>query len=87
MRRLAKHEGYGNVLFEEGPVPPITASQVLIKTFGPLSVRAADLIAAGRMRVDPMITHRFPAEQAPEAFALLDQHPDQAFAVLLEWPQ
>ena len=59
----------------------------LTEPLGPLSVRAADLIAGGQVRVDPMITHRFPAEQAPGAFALLDQHPDQAFAVLLEWPQ
>jgi threonine dehydrogenase-like Zn-dependent dehydrogenase len=59
----------------------------LAEPLGPLSVRAAGLIAAGQMRVEPMITHRFPAHRAPEAFALLDQHPDQAFAVLLEWPQ
>src|SRR5205823_1092226 len=45
----------------------------LAEPLGPLSVRAADLIAAGRFQVDPMITHRFPAAQAPEAFALLDQ--------------
>jgi threonine dehydrogenase-like Zn-dependent dehydrogenase len=59
----------------------------LPEPLGPLSVRAAGLIAAGQIRVDPMITHRFPAEQAPAAFALLDQHPEQAFGVLLEWPQ
>jgi threonine dehydrogenase-like Zn-dependent dehydrogenase len=59
----------------------------LTEPLGPLSVRAADLIAAGRIQVDPMITHRFPAEQAPKAFALLDQRPDQALAVLLEWPR
>ena len=59
----------------------------LSEPLGPLSVRAAELIAAGQIRVEPMISHRFPAHRAPEAFALLDQHPDQAFAVLLEWPQ
>ena len=32
-------------------------------------------------------THRFPAEQAPAAFGLLDQHLDQALGVLLEWTQ
>jgi L-iditol 2-dehydrogenase len=46
--------------------------------------RAAELLATGQLRVDPLITHRFPAERAPEAFALLDQHPDQALGVLLE---
>lgn len=59
----------------------------LAEPLGPLSVRAAELIAAGQIRVEPMITHRFAADRAPEAFALLDQRPDQAFAVLLEWPQ
>jgi hypothetical protein len=39
------------------------------------------------MRVDPLITHRFPADQAPAAFGLLDQHLDQALGVLLEWAQ
>ncbi len=52
---------------------------------GPFSNRAAELIGSGQMRVDPMITHRFPAEAAPEAFALLDQHPEQALGVLLDW--
>jgi threonine dehydrogenase-like Zn-dependent dehydrogenase len=55
---------------------------------GPLRTyadRAAELLATGQLRVDPLITHRFPADQAPEAFALLDQHLDQALGVLLEW--
>ncbi|MBI3971416.1 MAG: zinc-binding dehydrogenase [Chloroflexi bacterium] len=59
----------------------------LTEPLGPLSVRAAELIAGGQMRVEPLITHRFPAAQAAEAFALLDQHIDQALGVLLEWPQ
>lgn len=59
----------------------------LSEPLGPLNVRAAELIAAGQMRVDPLITHRFPAAQAAEAFALLDEQIDQALGVLLEWPQ
>ncbi|HEV8635551.1 MAG TPA: zinc-binding dehydrogenase [Chloroflexota bacterium] len=57
---------------------------------GPLRAyadRAAELLATGQIRVDPLITHRFPAERAPEAFGLLDQHLDQALGVLLEWTQ
>jgi threonine dehydrogenase-like Zn-dependent dehydrogenase len=57
---------------------------------GPLRAyaeRAAELLGTGGIRVDPLITHRFPAERAPEAFALLDQHLDQVLGVLLEWPQ
>jgi L-iditol 2-dehydrogenase len=56
---------------------------------GPLGAyadRAAALLASGQMRVEPLITHRFPSDQAPAAFALLDQQLDQALGVLLEWP-
>jgi 2-desacetyl-2-hydroxyethyl bacteriochlorophyllide A dehydrogenase len=52
---------------------------------GPHSVRAVELIATGQMQVEPLITHRVPAAQAPAAFALLDEHPEQALGVLLEW--
>jgi threonine dehydrogenase-like Zn-dependent dehydrogenase len=55
---------------------------------GPLQTyadRAAELLATGQLQVDPLITHRFPAKRALEAFALLDQHLDQALGVLLEW--
>jgi L-iditol 2-dehydrogenase len=47
--------------------------------------RAAGLLATGQIAVDRLITHRFPAERAPEAFALLDQYRDQVVGVLLEW--
>jgi len=56
---------------------------------GPLGAyadRAAALLASGQMRVEPLITHRFPSDRAPAAFALLDQQLDQALGVLLEWP-
>src|SRR5687768_9147821 len=59
----------------------------LTEPLGPLSVRAAEHIAAGRIQVEPMITHRFPAAEAPQAFDFLDQHPEQALGILLEWPQ
>lgn len=52
-----------------------------------LGDRALELVYTGQMQVEPLITHRFPADRAPEAFDLLDKHIDQAFAVLLEWPQ
>jgi threonine dehydrogenase-like Zn-dependent dehydrogenase len=57
----------------------------LSEPMGPLSAQAAELIAGHQIKVDPLITHRFPAEAAPAAFALLDQHLDQALGVLLEW--
>jgi 2-desacetyl-2-hydroxyethyl bacteriochlorophyllide A dehydrogenase len=39
-----------------------------------------------RVDVAPLITHRIPFERAPEAYRLLDRHPDDALAVLLEYP-
>ena len=38
-----------------------------------------------RIDVSPLITHRFPFERAAEAYRLLDEHPDDALAVLLEY--
>ncbi len=35
--------------------------------------------------VEALITHRFPVDQAAEAYALLDQHPDQALQVLITY--
>lgn len=59
----------------------------LFEPFRPLSDQTTALLAREQIRVAPLITHRFPAERAAEAFALLDGHIDQAFGVLLEWPQ
>ena len=57
----------------------------LAEPLGPLRAKTAALIDAGAIRVEPLITHRFPAARAAEAFALLDQHPDRALGVILEW--
>lgn len=59
----------------------------LDEPFRPLSERTMTLLATERIRVAPLITHRFPAADAAEAFALLDTGIDRAFGVLLEWPQ
>lgn len=37
--------------------------------------------------VEPLITHRVPFDQAPEAYRLLDQHPGESLGVLLEYGQ
>jgi 2-desacetyl-2-hydroxyethyl bacteriochlorophyllide A dehydrogenase len=34
-----------------------------------------------------LISHRFPFERAPEAYRLLDEHPDDAFGVILDYQQ
>ena len=47
--------------------------------------RALALIESGAIQPDRMTTHRFPYTQAPEAFHLLHDHPDQTLGVLLHW--
>lgn len=51
--------------------------------------RARRLAAAwrrlGSLDVDPLITHRVPVEDAPDAYRLLDERPDEAVQVLLEY--
>jgi 2-desacetyl-2-hydroxyethyl bacteriochlorophyllide A dehydrogenase len=43
------------------------------------------LIAEGRVKVKPLITHRFSFKDAADAYRLLDQHPQEALAVVLKW--
>ena len=38
------------------------------------------------LRPSSLVTHRFPIGEAPEAYRLLDQGPDEAIQVLLEYP-
>ncbi len=46
-----------------------------------------DLLASGRMDVQPLITHRFPIEQAPEAYELITGKRQEPFlGVLLTYP-
>lgn len=44
------------------------------------------MLATGRLRVDPLITHRYAIEQAPAAYATLGADPS-ALAVILQYPQ
>jgi threonine dehydrogenase-like Zn-dependent dehydrogenase len=37
------------------------------------------------VRPSHLVTHRFPVEQAPQAYTLLDQHPEEAIQVLLTY--
>ena len=46
---------------------------------------AAEMLVDGRIRVGPMITHRLPWTQTPDAYHMLYQKPDEALAVILEW--
>ena len=44
-----------------------------------------DLIAGGQVNTKPLISHRFPAQEAPEAYRLLGEHRGEALGVVLEW--
>ncbi len=44
---------------------------------------AADLLASGRLRVDELVTHRFPFADAAEAYELIDAHPADVLRVAL----
>lgn len=44
---------------------------------------AIALVARGAIDVEPIITHRFPLSQAPEAFAFAHAHPQEAIKVIV----
>lgn len=46
---------------------------------------ALHLLATGRLCVDPLITHRLPAEHIAEGYRLLREQPQGALKVVLEW--
>ena len=49
------------------------------------SARSLELLAEGRIATDRMVTHRFPYQQAPEAFHFLHDQPEAALGVLITW--
>ncbi len=81
-------------LYHGGPLP-LDASRMMGKRLiggypqstsrAEMGARAMAALASGEVRVAPLITHRFPGDQAKEAFDLLYAHPDQAMGVLLLW--
>jgi 2-desacetyl-2-hydroxyethyl bacteriochlorophyllide A dehydrogenase len=42
-------------------------------------------LQAGKLQVDPLISHRLPVTQAAEAYALLRDRPEEARSVILTW--
>lgn len=47
---------------------------------------ALSLLENGRLVTDPLIGKRFPYHQAPEAYRFIDEHPDAAVKVFLDYP-
>ena len=81
-------------LYEDDPLP-LSSSAIQRKRLigGALpdsdrvaaSARSLELLAEGRIATDRMVTHRFPYQQAPEAFHFLHDHPEAALGVLITW--
>lgn len=46
-----------------------------------------DLLASGRLRIEPLYTHRLPPSKAPEAYAGLRDHKDNYVGVVFDWSQ
>ena len=44
-----------------------------------------NLAAEGRVELAPLVSHRFPFRAAADAFELLDQRPEEAVQVVLEF--
>lgn len=45
------------------------------------------LLSDRALRVEPLITHRLPADEAPRAYQLLTERKDEALGVLLDWSE
>jgi 2-desacetyl-2-hydroxyethyl bacteriochlorophyllide A dehydrogenase len=43
------------------------------------------LIAGGELQTLPLITHHFPVERAPEAWALIESRADDVLGIILDW--
>jgi 2-desacetyl-2-hydroxyethyl bacteriochlorophyllide A dehydrogenase len=50
-----------------------------------LARTVVDLLASGRVQVDPLPVRRFPFDQAVDAYRWLDEHPDEAIKVALTY--
>lgn len=54
---------------------------------GRVQQQAVELMRTGRLRADGLITHRFPFANAPEAYRLIDERPEDAVKVVLVYEQ
>ncbi len=81
----------------QGYYPELTCLDLYLPHFkqltfyNPTSYEGIDtmfsLIAQGQLNVGSLITHRFAAEQAPQAYGILLERPQEALGMVLEWPQ
>ena len=63
----------------------IVGSQIGYRTHPSVFARGMALLAEGKFRTAPLITHRFAFEQVAEAYRLLDERPSEALGVVLKY--
>jgi L-iditol 2-dehydrogenase len=82
-------DGYGSV-----PMPSSLIQRKMlvsgIRIPGPRAEHQKDagkMIMENLIQVDPLITHRIPWKQTPEAYHLLYNSPEKALGVIIDWDQ
>jgi L-iditol 2-dehydrogenase len=56
----------------------------MVRRMGAVYPRAIRLAASGRVRLEPLISHRFPLARTTEAFGLLADHREEVIKVVIE---
>ena len=85
-----------NAKYHKQPLPlhvdRMQGARILVSY--PLTVDRAALgraalaaLAAGEVRVQPLITHRFEAKDLKAGFDFLYHHPERALGILVDWPR
>ena len=95
-QRMVKDDGVIHLVakYQGGPLPldsDLMMDKLLVaglRTSVPHTQRikdAAQMLIDGRIQVGPIVTHRLPWQQTPDAYHLLYRKPDEALGVVLEW--
>jgi L-iditol 2-dehydrogenase len=56
----------------------------MVRRMGHVYPRAIQMVASGRVQLEPLVTHRFPLAQTPQAFALQAARADRAVKSVIE---
>jgi 2-desacetyl-2-hydroxyethyl bacteriochlorophyllide A dehydrogenase len=91
---LVRKEGKASYIGFANDLPGIPVVPMMLKTLTVFGIggnggrgqyeRSLELIRTGRVDLDPVVTHRFAIEDAPEAFEVASTKRDGAIKVLLE---
>ncbi len=80
-------EGYGSVPLDSGLIQRkmLVSGTRISGRRADHQKEAAEMMMAGRIDVEPLITHRMPWRQTPEAYHLLYNSPESALGVIIDW--